>query len=341
MKKVNWGIIGLGEVALQFANGIKLSNNSRLKGIASKDYKKIENFKINFLIEDNYCFDNYENLLKCKEIDAIYIALPNSLHRKWIEKSIENNKKIVVEKPATLNLKEMEDIKKNYDMKNIFFAEAFMYRYHPQILKVIDLLNKKVIGDIKSMKTFFGNDILSKKSFFGIRKKKKINLENRLFNKNLGGGAILDLGCYAVSFSILIASLVSKIDSKKVKLINKKKEYITTGVDIDSYAELKFENDFTSYIGASFTKNLGKKTVITGSDGQIILEDTWHGNAPIMTIIKDKEERLTINAKEDVYFYEVNCLSRNILEGKNEPDFPGMNFEDSLFNMSIVEEWLK
>ncbi len=124
-------------------------------------------------------------------------------------------------------------------------------------------------------------------------------------------------------------------------MINKKKEYATTGVDLDSYAEIKFENSFTSYIGASFTKNLGKKTEIIGSYGKIIIEDTWHGDPSTLTIINDKEEKLTFDDEKDVYFYEVDCLSRNILEGKKEPDFPGMTIEDSLVNMSIIQEWLK
>jgi predicted dehydrogenase len=341
VKKVNWGIIGLGKIALQFANGFKFLNNAKLKGITSTNSKKIENFKVKFLIEDEYCFNNYEDLLKCNEIDVIYIALPNSLHNKWIIKCIENNKKILVEKPATLNFAEIENIKKKYNMKNIFFAEAFMYRYHPQIIKLIDLLKKKVIGDIISMKTVFGKDILSKKNFFGIRRRKKINTESRLYNKDLGGGAILDLGCYTVSFSILIASLISKIDLNNIKLINKKKEYAYTGVDLDSYAEIKFENNFISYIGASFIKNLGKKSEIIGSNGKIIIEDTWHGSSSISIIINDKEEKIKINAEKNIYYYEIDSLSKNILQGKKEPDFPGMSFEDSLINMSIIQEWLK
>ena len=97
-----------------------------------------------------------------------------------------------------------------------------MYRYHPQITKLIELLNSKIIGNLTSMESVFGIDIINKKKFFFF-KKKKINEENRLFNKSLGGGVILDLGSYPVSFSTLIAALVSKIDYEKIKLTNKKK----------------------------------------------------------------------------------------------------------------------
>ncbi len=340
MKKINWGIIGLGKIALQFANGFQYSNKAELKGIASKNLKKLEKFKINFQIDERYCFNNYEDLLQCKEIDAIYIALPNSLHHEWIVRCIENNKKILVEKPATLNFDEIKDLKNKYDMKNIFFAEAFMYRYHPQIQKVIELIEKKIVGDIISMKSFFGKDILSKKNFFGIKRQKKIDTENRLYNKSLGGGAILDLGCYTVSVSILVASLISKIDFNNIRLINKKKEYASTGVDIDSYTEIKFENNFTSYIGASFIKNLGKKTEIIGSNGKIIIEDTWHGYPSVLTIINETDNKIMIDTKENIYFYEIDTLSKNILEDKKKPDFPGMTFDDSLVNMSIIQEWL-
>ena len=165
--------------------------------------------------------------------------MPNSLHFEWISKCIENKKKILVEKPAVLNFKEINNIKDK--LGNIFFAEGFMYIYHPQTLKILNLIEEGRIGKLISMEANFGIDIMTKKNFFGFKKKTKINKKNRLFNKELGGGAILDLGCYPVSFSILIASLISKFDFIKTKVLNKKKEIGPTGVDIDSYAELIFQ----------------------------------------------------------------------------------------------------
>ena len=99
-----------------------------------------------------------------------------------------------------------------------------MYRYHPQIPKIIDLLKNKIVGNLVSMESFFGFDALSRRKIFGIKFKKKPNKYDRLFNKELGGGAILDIGCYPVSFSILVASLISKIDFNKIEVLNKKKE---------------------------------------------------------------------------------------------------------------------
>ena len=95
-----------------------------------------------------------------------------------------------------------------------------MYRYHPQILKVIELINTNQIGKIISMESYFGNDILTRFNFLGIKIKKKINKAHRLYNKDLGGGAILDLGCYVVSLSTLIASLISKFEKVSGKLVD-------------------------------------------------------------------------------------------------------------------------
>ena len=107
--------------------------------------------------------------------------------------------------------------------KELFFTEGYMYRYNPQILKIIEIIKNKELGKILSMSLFFVKNLLQKKiSFF--EKKKKIDLNNRLFNKNLGGGCILDLGCYPVSFSVLVASLIEGINYKKFKLKNIKRE---------------------------------------------------------------------------------------------------------------------
>ena len=278
MVQVKWGIIGLGNIALKFSEGFQYTKNAKLFAISSRNKNKLQAFKNKFQIDDNYCFTNYDSLLECKDLDIIYIALPHSLHYEWVMKSIEKEKNILVEKPATVNFLQMENIKNNLKNKNIFFSEAFMYRYHPQISKVIDLLKNNVIGNLVSMESLFGFDALGRKKIFGIKLnklKKKPNRNNRLYNKELGGGAILDLGCYPVSFSILIASLISKFDFIKTKVLNKKKEIGPTGVDMNSFAELYFENNFKSTVGASLKQNLGKKTKIIGTKGELVLEDSW------------------------------------------------------------------
>ena len=143
---INWGIIGLGNVALEFANAFKDSNNAKLLGISSNNKNKIQKFMEKFNINKDYCFNKYEDLLNCEDIDIIYIALPNSMHKEWIEKSIEKKKNILIEKPAFMSLMETEIIKKKIQNGNFFFSESFIYRYTPQIFKVLELLRNNTIG---------------------------------------------------------------------------------------------------------------------------------------------------------------------------------------------------
>ena len=216
-----------------------------------------------------------------------------------------------------------------------------MYRYHPQTEKVVDLLKNKVIGNLVSMESFFGFDALGTKKIFGIKLKKKPNRNYRLYNKELGGGAILDVGCYPVSFSILIASLISKFDFIKTKVLNKKKEIGLTGVDMNSFAELNFENNFKSTVGASLTQNLGKKTRIIGTKGELILEDSWSPtNLSLIQINGENKEIIKTKCHNNIYSYEIDILSQCILENKKEPDFPGMTINETLENMRILDKWL-
>lgn len=122
---VNWGIIGLGNVATEFAEAFKYTKNSKLLAISSKDQNKLNKFKKDFGAKDDFCFKNYDGLLNCKEIDIIYIALPNSLHYEWITKSIKKEKNILVEKPATVNLSELRNIE-SLLKKNKFFLQKVL-----------------------------------------------------------------------------------------------------------------------------------------------------------------------------------------------------------------------
>ena len=344
MTQVKWGIIGLGNIALKFSEGFQYTKNAKLFAISSRNKNKLQAFKNRFQIDDNYCFTNYDSLLECKDLDIVYIALPHSLHYEWVMRSIEKEKNILVEKPATVNFLQMTNIKNNLKDKNIFFSEALMYRYHPQISKVIELLKNNVIGNLVSMESLFGFDALGRKKIFGIKLnklKKKPDRNNRLYNKELGGGAILDLGCYPVSFSIFIASLISKFDFIKTKVLNKKKEIGPTGVDMNSFAELYFENNFKSTVGASLTQNLGKKTKIIGTKGELVLNDTWSPfNPSLIQINGENKETIEIECHDNIYTYEIEALSKCILENKKEPDFPGITLNETLKNMKILDEWL-
>lgn len=339
MNQVNWGIIGLGVIASQFAKGFEGLNSAKLLAIASTNQDKLSKFKKDLKIDIEYCFSNYQTLIEHKEIDIIYIALPTSLHHQWIVKCLDAGKKVLVEKPATMNANEIKEIKKKYSKEKIFIHEAYMYMYHPQILKVIELINQREIGELISMESSFGINILTKKNIFGFNKIKKLNKKNRIFNKELGGGVILDIGCYPVTLSTLIMSQIADIDYDKIKIKNIKKDIRQNEVEINASMEMIFENNFKSNVSASFTKNLGTKTSILGKKGELIIEDTWLANPSIITIKKKHDRIIKINSIQNIYTYEIDALSKCILENKTMPNFPGLTIDDIIGNMKIIDKW--
>ena len=155
MKKINWGIIGLGNIAQSFSDGFFNVDNSRLLAVSSRDSRKLEKFKNRFDIQKNYIFNDYNNILDCKDVDIIYITLPNNFHYEWIIRAIEKNKKVLVEKPAVLNFSDAKKIQKKILEKNLFFTEGYMYRFYPQIKKIIEIIKKQEIGTPFFMETSF------------------------------------------------------------------------------------------------------------------------------------------------------------------------------------------
>jgi len=339
MNKINWGIIGLGNIAQNFSEGFNEVKNSNLLAISSLNPLKLEKFKSKFKIDNKYSFDDYEKLINCREVDIVYITLPNSLHYKWILKCIENNKKVLVEKPAFQKLTDAKQIKKKIIEKKLFFSEGFMYRHHPQIHKIIKIINNNEIGELKSMESSFGTNLLTKKKLFIFNKKKKINPNSRLFNKELGGGCILDLGCYPSSFSLFIASQLKKINYENFQIKNIKKEVGETGVEIDAELEINFDDKFLSKVKTSFKKDLGSRSIIHGVKGSILIENTWHGG-DVHININSKKQVFFQNIKKNIFSYEIENISNDLLENNNEPSYPGTRINDSVLNTKILDSWI-
>ena len=127
------------------------------------------------------------------------------------------------------------------------------YRFHPNTSKLVDIIKQNEIGELQSMKFFFGKKYYRKENIFGF-KRFKINKESRLFREDLGGGILLDLGCYPASLSIKIKNLKSKIQNYDINLKEINKTVGPTKVDLEAFTKIEFINEFNSYIGSSFKK---------------------------------------------------------------------------------------
>ena len=197
MEKIKWGIIGPGTIANNFADGLTGSYSGQLVGIASKSDDRRKSFGDKYDIHEDFRFETYDDIINSEHIDAIYISTPHTLHAEWAIKAAGKGKHVLCEKPGAVNYKEGKKVIDAVDAAGVFYMEGFMYRCHPQIPKLIELIKSKTIGEIKSIETSFGFDM------------GKTIPDHRLFSKDLAGGGILDVGLYPISFSRLVAGAAS------------------------------------------------------------------------------------------------------------------------------------
>ncbi|MBN2546091.1 MAG: Gfo/Idh/MocA family oxidoreductase [Spirochaetes bacterium] len=186
MTKLKLGVLGVsGHFIRRIVTALNETEYVYLYGIASRSFDKAKKTAIEFNIEK--CYASYEELLKDKSIDMVYIPLPNNLHAEWIKKCADFGKHVICEKPIAMNAEEAEDSINYAKNKNIYVMEAFMYKFHPQWQKVLQLIKINEIGNINAIHIFFGYNNIDPNNIRNI--------------KEAGGGALMDIGCYAVSLS--------------------------------------------------------------------------------------------------------------------------------------------
>ena len=327
---INWGIIGLGSMANRFASSISEVKNTKLLGIASTSFLRLKRFGDKYNIEKKYRYKNYDEILNCNEIDVIYISTLNNTHPEIIIKAVEAKKNILCEKPIATNYDDTIKIFEKLDKSEVFFLEAIAYRSHEQTKFVVSKIIDGEIGELKSVESTFG--------YFT----KKINPKSRLYNPNLGGGAILDVGCYPVSFSTLLANL-DQTNVSEPELLDVSGSICKTGVDDIAYASLVFEKKITAKIGAAIRLQMKNQTSIIGTKGSILINDPWLPNKKSAIEISSKQStyKSLINSELDIYANQINTVNKHILDGKKEADFPSMKWKDTINNMLIIDKWKK
>jgi len=327
---INWGIIGLGNMANRFASSLNDVKNTKLLGVASRSFLRLKRFGDKYNIEKKYRYRSYDEILNCNEINAIYISTLNNTHTEIILKAIEAKKNILCEKPIATNYDDTVKIFEKLNNSGVFFLEGIAYRSHEQTKFVVNKIIEGEIGDLKSVKSTFG--------FFT----KKINPKSRLYNPDLGGGAILDVGCYPVSFCTLLANL-NQTKSPKIELLDVSGSICKTGVDDIAYASLLLNKKITANIGAAIRLQMKNQTSIIGTKGSILINDPWLPNKKSAVEISSKERtyKSLINSELDIYANQISCVNKSILDGKKEADFPSMKWKHTIDNMLIIDKWKK
>jgi len=336
MSLIKWGIIGPGNIAHNFAAGLKESFSGKLVAIASTSEERRRNFGDKYNINTSLRFSTYQDLINSSEIDAVYISTPHTLHAEWTIKAAGKGKHVLCEKPAAINLKEGQQIIEAVRQAGVFYMEGFMYRCHPQIPTLLKIIKEDRIGQIKKITSSYGFDM------------GKIIPESRLFRKDLAGGAILDVGLYPISFSRLIAGTALGKKYVNPLSITAEAKIVDTGVDVIAKAILKFDNNIEAHVATAVLEDMVNNTVIEGSEGSIELDQPWapgRDGGPYHSKIKIsnhyKEDIVEFKGPEHLFFFEAELASQTILKQRQEVPHPGMTWEDTLGNLKVLDEWRK
>ena len=314
MSKIKWGVISTANIGTaKVIPAMQRGTYSEIIAIASRNIATAQKAAQELKIAKAY--GSYEEILADKEIDAIYIPLPNHLHVEWLLKSLQAGKHVLCEKPITMNYQDAQDLYKDIKkFPELKVMEAFMYRHHPHIQHTKKLILDGVIGELKNMHAVF--------TYYNVDPK---NIRNMA---DIGGGGLLDIGCYCISISRFM------FDAEPLRVnavIDFDPEFKT---DRLVSAVLEFEKGSSTF-SCSTQLSHHQHALIFGTEGKIELRQPFTPQADEKTVIMKTDsngfEEIQFDAV-DQYTLQGDYFSKAIIED-SEVFTP---LEDALANMKVI-----
>ena len=295
MSNIKWAILGPGNIAEEFAKAI-VAVNGNLYAVGARTIEKAKKFGDKYKAEKIY--GSYDEMLEDDEIDVVYISTPHCNHYEYIMKSLKNNKHVFCEKAITVNGDELTEIVTLAEEKNLIVAEAMTIYHMPLYQKLRNIIEKGNIGKLKMVQVSFGSC-------------KEYDVNNRFFSKELAGGALLDIGTYALSFARLFLS------SQPDEVLTTVKRF-ETGVDEQSGIVLKNRNDEMAVISLTMRAKMPKRGIIAGELGFISVDNFPRADKAIITYLDGRVETIEAGETSKALVYEVNDMNKYILNKDNK-----------------------
>jgi predicted dehydrogenase len=329
--KIRWGILSTGSIARRFGGSLKKSATGVLSAVASRSLPPAEAFAREF--GPARAHGDYASLIDDPEVDAVYIAPPHPMHKEWAIRCADAGKNILCEKPAGMNCAELDEMLAAAKANGVFFMEAFMYRCHPQTRLLRETLRKNLIGPVRMIHATFSYAAPN------------YNPRERRYARALGGGSILDVGCYGVSMARLIAGeLTGRRFAEPLEVKGFARLEPQQGTDLTASALLRFDGDLIAMIQSGIALKGDNLVRVEGERGCITVGCPWairHGESFVQVtdhISGETTSRITTLQDEDLYAYEIDEVGRALSAGDKAS--PEMSWDDSLGNAAILDAWL-
>lgn len=312
IRKINWGVLGTARIALKSViPAIRQTKNGEVVAIASRDDAKARETAKALGIQASY--GSYAKLLASSDVDAVYIPLPNSLHREWTIRAAEKGKHVLCEKPLAVDADECSEMISACSRHHVWLMEAFMYRFHPQIVKLKEMINAGDVGKISFIRSSYG---------FRLE-----NLEDIRYQKELGGGALMDVGCYCVN----VTRLLTEQEPTYVQAVGRLNEQ--KGVEETLAGIMYFPNSVTGLFDCGFRSSFRQALEIVGEKTTLELPTPfWPGDSPVILRHGERTETTvceTANQFQVMAEHFADCLLND-----REPRYRPI---DSLNNMRTID----
>ncbi len=323
---LRWGIISTGNIARTLAHAIRRAPGNELVAVASRALESAQAFAREYGVA--HAHGSYEALLADPAVDVVYIATPHPSHAEWAVKAARAKKHILCEKPLGMNLGEVEEIVRAAREHDVFLMEAFMYRCAPQTRKLVELIASGAIGRVHALEASFGFDGAFSPS-------------SRLLANELGGGGILDVGCYPVSISRLIAGAATGAPFAEPNSVSGLGHVGASGVDEYAVAILKFPGEILASLATGVQLLRHNVVRVFGREGQLLLKEPFlparEGGASEIRLERPERdaEIFHIDAPDSLYVYEVEAVRAQIRNREARE----MSHADSLGNARVLDEW--
>ncbi|WP_366943581.1 Gfo/Idh/MocA family oxidoreductase [uncultured Polaribacter sp.] len=306
MEKINWGIIGLGNIAHKFAQDLALVKGAELVAVASRSKSKSKEFASKYSV--NKAYSSYADLASDSNVQAVYIATPHSFHKEHSILCLKHRKAVLCEKPFAINAKEVDEMIKVAKENNVLLMEALWTYFLPHYTYLLDVVKNQYLGSLLKLKADFGFKATN-------------DLESRFLKKEIGGGSLLDIGIYPV-FAAL--STLGEPESIKANAT-----FYGTGADAECNMVFNYQNA-SAILKSTFLKETDSLAIFTFQEGVVQMNTRFH--QPTSLTISKNNTTVTeyIPYKGYGYYYEILHFNQLLREDKKESEIMSFQFSKTL-----------
>ncbi|MGJ8680876.1 Gfo/Idh/MocA family protein [Paraglaciecola sp.] len=316
MKSLNWGVIGPGNIAGNFAKAMAVCENGNIAAVASRSEERAKNFAEQYAIPRVYT--DYAELVNDPSIDIIYVATPHSFHYEQAKLCINAGKHVLLEKPSTINTGQIKRLIELASEKGVLLQEALWTRFLPCMTQLKEKLDAEIIGDIQYINSDIG---------FAF----PMNPQGRMFNAKLAGGALLDLGIYSIAVSqYLLSDYPEKIQATG--------HIHELGVDVNTMVNLSYSAGRFSQFTTSCVAKSRNEMSIVGTKGRVVIPACFWDTtqADIFDLEDELIESINIPHLVNGFEYQIQQTMQSVLAGKSYSD--EMPHQASVELMQIMDE---